>query len=416
MGKTIPAALLLFGCGMASHWAWQAGLYGNATFAALFGLLLASGLLSGRTRFTPLRSEAGSTSPAGQSALEMECRRLQAMLDQAPVSVVTVDVEGEMHAANRAARTLFASDHRIASPPAALRDAIDRARPGERMVLKLRAPAQAGPTPPNAERSYALSVAVVLGTGPGDDVVRLAVLTDIQAELQAAEAATLRDLLDVLSHEIMNSLTPVTSLAESAYAILAARCAGDDIQHDAVGLATDALETILRRARGLDRFVRGYRMLARLPAPELRPGRLSLLLDEAAKLFRLRWKTEDVLLTLHRPEPEIILRADTDLLTQALLNLLANAAEAALAETVRPAVVTLSGFMCGNAAAIRVADSGKGVPVGQEETIFRLFFSLKPDGTGIGLSLARQIAHSHGGDLQLEVPTPGQGASFLLTI
>ena len=99
-----------------------------------------------------------------------------------------------------------------------------------------------------------------------------------------------------------------------------------------------------------------------------------------------------------------------------MLNLLGNAAEAALAGSVQPSWIALSGFTQDDGVAFRILDSGNGVPAEQEEMIFRPFVTLRTGGSGIGLSLARQIAQSHGGSLILERTTAGAGASFLLRL
>ena len=403
----ILAAVLLFGSGVLACIAWMSGFYANAAVATLAGFWIVGAGLWRQTRLHPTRAmQPAPPDPSHGAALDLERRRLRIMLDQVPAPLVTFAADGVLQAVNRAARGLFRTDDRIVRAPPALRDAIERVVPGERVILKL-------PTGPGAEteRSYALSVASTAGP---DGALRLAILTDIQAELQAAEAAALRDLLQLLSHEIMNSLTPVTSLTESAHAMLADNIAAGSFG-DAPQVA-EALEIILRRARGLDRFVQGYRALARVPPPMLRPASVTALLHDIAALFETRWPAHQVSLTVMLPVPDIIVRLDVDLLTQALLNLLTNGAEAALAGSARPAGVELSGFLQAGEVAFRVADSGNGVPGGQEESIFRPLFTLKPQGTGIGLGLARQIAQGHGGNLVLEAGRPGRGASFLLSL
>ncbi len=396
---TLLASLMLFGCGVLCCLAWTAGLYASAVLASLAAFWLAGTALWRQMRPEPVRVTRVSR-PSIHLDLETTRRRLQSMLDQAPVPLLTLSADGILRVVNRAARHLFGTDERMSDAPASLREAVERARPGERTALKLPSCDASGP-----QRSYALSVADSVGPeGAG----RLVVLTDIEAEIQAAEAAALRDLLQVLSHEIMNSLTPVASLAESAQALLSTGAADDAAQ------AAGALETIMRRARGLDQFVQGYRMLARLPPPVLRPASVAALLTDAASLFRSQWTEQDVILVFDAPDPDIIASLDPDLLLQALLNLLGNAAEAACAGSARPGWIELSGFARHGGVAFRIVDSGDGVPAGQEEAIFRPFVTLRAGGSGIGLSLARQIAQSHGGSLILERTTTGGGASFLL--
>ncbi len=396
---TVLAAPALFGCGALGCLAYLNGLYASGLVAVTASAWITLEMLWRQDRRLPdVGMPRRGPLPAGPDA-EAGRRRLQALLDQTPVPLLTVAADDGMRAANRAARQLFATDDRIRPQPA-LKAAIARAAPGERTVLRL-----PGAGADRRERSYALSVASSVGP---DGAVRLAVLTDIEAELQAAEAAALRDLLQVLSHEIMNSLTPVTSLADTAQALLAGGRA-----EDLAGVA-EALEAIGRRAGGLDRFVRGYRLLARLPPPALRPNSVGTLLRHVATLFRSQWPGVALALTL--PEPDIVARIDPDQLAQALLNLLGNAAEAAMANDRRPAQVGLDAVAQGSGLQLCVTDSGLGIPPGQEEMIFRPFFTSKPDGTGIGLGLARQIVRSHGGDVVLEPQLVGQGAIFLLTL
>lgn len=175
--------------------------------------------------------------------------------------------------------------------------------------------------------------------------------------------------------------------------------------------AADALETIGRRAAGLNRFVVGYRLLARLPMPVKRPVSPAALLQEARALFDDRCAR--IALSVEVPDPDVPVWLDPDLTMQALLNLLGNAADAAAEGA---GWVHLSGTIAAERLVLRVSDRGHGVTAGQEEAIFRPFFTLKPGGTGIGLALARQIAQSQGGSLVLEPPVVGQGASFRITV
>jgi two-component system, NtrC family, nitrogen regulation sensor histidine kinase NtrY len=238
---------------------------------------------------------------------------------------------------------------------------------------------------------------------------RLVALADIQSEIQAAEAAALKELLQVLSHEIMNSLTPLASLAESAGAML------DENAADAPAQARRSLGVIARRADGLHRFVEAYRQLARLPAPRPRAVSLAELMAEAASLFETRWTARGVALRLEPPVPDVIVRLDPDLTHQALIGLLANAAEAALAAGAEPQV-TLIGAPTPHGAALTVQDNGPGVPPEVAAEIFRPFFTTKPEGSGIGLSLARQAIVSQGGQLVLAQPAAGSGARFVIEL
>jgi nitrogen fixation/metabolism regulation signal transduction histidine kinase len=244
-------------------------------------------------------------------------------------------------AVNRAARRLFHTDGVLTDAAGALGGAVAQASPETRKTVRL----AAGGLP----RTYALSVADVTGAG---GALRLAALTDIQAELQAAEAAALKALLQVLSHEIMNTHTPLASLAQSATDLL------EEEGPESLRLARESVGVIARRADGLHRFVEAYRQLARLPEPRARMVSLTAIIEEAARLFASRWS--GVQLIVEPPRPDVVIRLDADLTAQALLNLLANAAEAALAGKATPPSVRLGGRPSGEGCAITVHDSGRG--------------------------------------------------------
>jgi nitrogen fixation/metabolism regulation signal transduction histidine kinase len=394
LARLLVQALVFAGGGLAVA-AWRAGLPANALLAGVVTLALAIWLVNRAL------AEAAPPPPEPQPDSlrldqERERRTLQAFLDQAPTPLVTLSPEGVLSAVNRAARRLFHTDDVLPDPPPELAAAIAAASPDGRRTVRL----SAGGLP----RTFALSVADVVG---GGTALRLAALTDIQAEIQAAEAAALKELLQVLSHEIMNSLTPLASLAQSAGELL------DEGGTDNARLARDSLGVIARRTEGLQRFVAAYRKLARLPDPAPRLVSLTDVLAEAAGLVRTRWTA--VAVELVPPKPDVVVRLDPDLTAQALINLLANAAEAALSGE-RPPQVTLSGAAAGEGIVIAVEDSGSGVPAEQATDVFRPFFTTKPEGSGIGLSLARQAIVSQGGQLVLAPAEPGRGARFVIEL
>ena len=393
----VLAPVLFFGLGIGFHLALRHRLYANAAVAIL-ALLWAATLWQRRWAMPP----AGAPAPRPRPSLDEQAERLRLgmMLDQTPVALVLSGQDGALRAVNRAARTLFRADDLIVPRPPALAAAMAAELPGNRTVLRL--PDLLGPGP---ERGYALQVALVGGAAAP---MRLGVLTDIQSELQAAEAAALRQLLQLLSHELMNSLTPVASLAESAHAILV------EEGLDGVARAIEALEVIMRRTRGLDGFVRGYRTLARLPPPDLHPVSARALLDDAATLFRTRWEPSGVELAV-LGVPDMLLQCDAGQVTQALLNLLANAAEATLSDHAATSRnVSLAASARGGGVEFLISDNGPGVPAGYEDRIFDPFFTRKREGDGIGLALARQIALAHGGTVRL-VADQSCGATFALS-
>ena len=367
--------------------AWRHGLWANVAILTLIGVWLAAETV---VRAAPVRRLA----PTSDTAAELRTQRpWRAMLDQTPAPLVTVQADGALRAANRAARVLFQTDDRLVAPAPELTAALKGAGEGRSLVL---------PTP-TGPRAFALEAADIAGEA-GD--VRLGVLIDIQSEIQAAEAKALRELLAILSHEVMNSLTPVASLAETA-----AECLEEETSPSARA-ARDALALLGRRASGLARFVDGYRTLARLPPPVRRPTDLRALLADVAGVFEGGWSARGVRFVFVPPAQDAVAELDADLIAQAVLNLLTNAAEATLQTSPSPEV-RLSAEMRAGRVEITVEDDGPGVPDDLRESIFQPFVTTKPSGAGIGLNLARQIALSHGGDLVLAPAEPGRGARFV---
>lgn len=228
----------------------------------------------------------------------------------------------------------------------------------------------------------------------------VAALIDVEQEERVAEARATAEMIHVLGHELLNGLAPIASLAESGVAAL-------DAQTVDPALLREILATLARRAEGLQRFTEAYRALARLPEPLRRPVRIEDLADDLARLFAGRWP--QVTLTLDAAPGSWPL--DRDQISQAVWALLQNAAEA-VAATDRRAVALVARHDAAMLT-IDIEDHGNGVAADQIGRIFRPFHTTKPDGTGVGLSLARQIALAHGGALTLE---PGPPTRFRLAV
>ncbi len=386
LGAGLVAALPL-ACGAGLVVALQHRLYACAVVLSLAGLWAAAHAAWAARPRAP--SPAAIQPPPAAASAEADLRLVRSLLDQTPAPLIIGHPGGALSAGNRAARRLFQVDDRLVRPPAALSDALAEGRGGRRLTVRL--------DTPDGPHVYAVSLADLVGPrGP----VRLAILIDIQPEIRAAEAAALRELMKVLSHEIMNALTPVASLAATAPPVQ----------------AVDAVATLARRAEGLMRFVEAYRSLARLPEPALAKVSLGALLDEAAQLFHGRWDARGVRLEVIRPQPDIRLDLDLDLMVHALTNILSNAAEAALETGRADPAVTLAAHLDEGAARVVIEDNGAGVSLEDPEAIFRPFFTTKPQGSGVGLSFARQVALSHGGSLTLAPASPGRGARFVLAV
>ena len=375
---------LVAGAGMAA--AWFAGLIAAGIVAMLVGIwaISATTLSARRQSSRPLPPAAAAAAPDRQA--------LEGCLDASPLPLLLLDPNERLIALNRPARRLFAAEHLIIAPPAELIETIRATTPGKTARIELAVDDQ--------RRPFALTTSDVAGAlGSG----RIAAFTDIEAELRAAEAATLRDLVRVLGHEIANTLTPIASLSRTAAEIV-----GDDPPD--IHALREAVQTIARRAEGLQRFGQAYRQLSRLPAPAIAPFKAETFLGDIEALFRTRWPGIDF--TCDASRAPATLHADRDQLHAAIWAVLQNAAEAASDD--QP-IVNFACHRFGSSIMLRIADNGEGVPAHLASDIFQPFITYKPGGTGIGLTLASLILRAHHGEIQVE-PDQGQGAQFRIDL
>jgi two-component system nitrogen regulation sensor histidine kinase NtrY len=226
----------------------------------------------------------------------------------------------------------------------------------------------------------------------------LLVLSDVSAALREEERLAWTRLIRVLGHEINNSLTPIKSIAGS----LRGRLDAFPDAYDESGDFKRGLEVIENRSESLNRFLQAYRQLMGLPAPKLRSASLAALVERVAQLERR--VTVAVASTV-----DVTLQVDADHIEQALINLLRNAAEAALSPDAKSSSVPrveIGWERIGAEVVISIYDSGPGLT--NEGNLFVPFYTTKPGGTGIGLVLAQQIAQAHRGSVQLANRADGQ--------
>ncbi len=233
----------------------------------------------------------------------------------------------------------------------------------------------------------------------------LVVIADLSRTLREEELAAWQRLVRVLGHEINNSLTPIKSIAGSLRSHVERRSEVPTSDF------AEGLAIIENRAHGLGQFIESYALLARLPKPVQRPVLVRDL------LLRIRTMDTRVTVRLDAVDTALVADADAALLEQALINLLKNAVDAALAahetEPLKAEVVLAARALPGSVA-LEVIDNGHGPP--ESVNLFVPFFTTKPGGSGIGLVLSRQIAESHGGTLELERVSEAGGCRAVLCL
>lgn len=239
-------------------------------------------------------------------------------------------------------------------------------------------------------------------------------LQDIRAELDAHEMTAWQKLIRVLTHEIMNSVTPVVSLT-TAIKMMMEDEEGKPMPVNSLDEETGediyrSVFAIENRGKGLLGFVNAYRDYTSPPVPELERINLLTMATETIQIMKPTMNT--VALTIDKQsDQEVVVEADPKLIAQVLINLVKNAKEALVAAENPEITVLVKGD---NAkASLSVQDNGPGIPEDVKDEIFVPFFTTKDKGNGIGLSLSKQIMKVHGGDITAE--SDGKGTRFVLT-
>lgn len=209
--------------------------------------------------------------------------------------------------------------------------------------------------------------------------------------VEEAEAIAWQKLISVLTHEIMNSIAPIISLSET----LTDREVDKEEESEEYKIMQQAMEAIHRRSVGLLSFVENYRKLTRLPQPVRQPIALRLMLTSLQQLT----SSYGLTFSFNVYPDQLILNADKGMVEQLLLNLLKNAKEAC--EGIENTAISVMAEKVGNSIKISVSDNGQGIVPEARDKIFIPFYSTKAKGSGIGLSLCKQIVLRHGGKISL---------------
>ncbi|MEM9387002.1 MAG: ATP-binding protein [Pseudomonadota bacterium] len=323
--------------------------------------------------------------------------RLQAIVEHVPVPMFSVIGAHKVVLHNHAARRLFAA-HSVTTVDdlnafgAELAVAVRDQHPGESGVVRLT-------LADGVTQRMTLSLTEIVVGQVGQ---RLVTLQNISDALAASELEAWQQMGQVLAHEIMNSLTPVASLAGTAQALLAA---GTEEEED-LTRARDAVDTVARRAESLMGFVQGYRQFTRLPAPVRAAVELRAMFADIAALLEEELAQAKASLTLRAPSAGVRVQADRAQLEQVLINLVRNALDA-LGETPEAKIRLSASLSREGRVNIEVADNGPGVPEDLRERVFVPYYTTRAQGTGVGLALTRQVMLAHGGAVDI-----GKAADF----
>lgn len=345
---------------------------------------------------------------AGRSEREAQAQYLQTLINHVPVALLAVEDSGKVQLLNMMARRLFETT---------LTEGAQFARHGQSFAVSMES-LRAGHTA--IVRMDRVSGSLQLKAAATDVVTggarqRLISLQNIESEMSAQEMAAWQTVIRVMAHEVMNSLTPVSSLAATAHNLVGevlGQLPVDDPQAVTLRDAHEALETVARRSEGLLHFVQNHRRLTKRLATEIQVTPVRRVFARLQRLLGSDLSARDIEMSAV-VEPEALeVAVDVDLLDQALINLVRNSIEA-LRDVPEGRITLVARRDPDGHVAISVVDNGPGIAPEQREKVFVPFFTTKRQGSGIGLTIVRQIATAHGASVDI-AGTPGGGATVSL--
>lgn len=328
---------------------------------------------------------------------ETQSHYLELVVKHVPVPLLGVRQDGSVSLVNHPFRQLVGgANPKTLEQLASVNDSLPRELgslvPGERRLIQT---SMAG-------RPVELRVSVAeLRLAGGAE--RLYAIENIGGELSDRESSAWRNLIRVLTHEIMNTMTPVTSLAHTAEKMVQEGDHAEDIEI--------AVATIAKRSEHLMAFVQRYRELMRLPHPEIRQIPVKDALVALENLLHDELHQLGIEFALDVEPSSLEVSADGELLDQVLINLVRNAIDAL--EGHSDGRIDVGAYLDRGHLVISVGDNGCGIAPDTREQMFVPFFTTKREGSGIGLAVSRQIMNAHGGAISVD-STPGEGATFKL--
>ncbi len=333
---------------------------------------------------------------------------LQMVLDHIRVALVCFDDAGEVILFNRAASELFKRNtvsrlEPLKSEYPELYRGMVSLEAGQRELIRI-----------NAEDGVLRLAVSATGIRLRKKNYKLVSLQDIRQELEEQELDSWQKLIRVLTHEIMNSVTPVSSLSEAINQMLVdeqgRRLHPSELEAEDLEDMYSSLATIEERSKGLLKFVGDYKNLTRLPKPSLESLPLDALLGSMEKLFTRDMEKSGIEFRVESPADNRQLWADSQMVQQVLINLIKNAMEAV--ESRKAGRIRLWTESQGEKTLIRVSDNGKGINPEDADKVFIPFFTTRKSGSGIGLSLSRQIMRLHRGSIYFH--SSKSGTTFTL--
>jgi len=319
---------------------------------------------------------------------------LNSVVQQVRTGLISFDDEGNIQLINSNAKKFIGQSNikklaelKLANPK--MFDALEKVEPGKSVLYK--------------EIDFHLTIHATELRIRGSSV-KLITLQNIQTELQRQELDAWQNLTRVLRHEIMNSITPISSLTSTLREILDHDMSKVNSHYELKAEGADdlreGLNTIENRSKGLIKFIDAYREYTSVPQPKLKTVRLKDLIDNVSSLMRKELSKPNITFDHGCNSEYLTIQADEEMIEQVIINLVKNAIESI--EGMPDGRISIYGKYSESSVVIEVTDNGPGIIKEAIGKIFVPFFTTKKTGSGIGLSLSRQILQMHNGSLTVE--------------
>lgn len=346
-----------------------------------------------------------------RSEREEHFHYLQSIVQNIDVSILAYQRNGHVEMINPAAKKLFQINSlkeikKLESLSKDLCKTLLSIKPGENHLVKVQ------------DEDDILQLAIYATEFKvKDKVIILTTVKNIQNVLEGQETEAWQKLISVLTHEIMNSIAPISSLSSTLDLMIkdynSKHKEGEILDAESVNEIQQALQTINKRSTGLMSFVETYRSLTKIPKPNFEMVQMKTLLENVLTLMKKEVRNSDIMLEYSIEPESIILQIDEQMIVQVLINMIKNSVHAL--DNIQDGCISIRGYYNKRGRpTIQVADNGLGILPDVLDKIFIPFFTTKQQGSGIGLSLSRQILRLHGGTITAQ-STPGKETIFSLT-
>ena len=352
-------------------------------------------------------NEINSTLKLISKERETQYQYLQKILELVDTGILSYDYKaGDIMWMNESLKKLLnipylKSIHSLEKRDEALYKEITLLNPGESKVLTI--------TTDKTSLKVLLSATAFQTEGK---VYKLIAFQNINEALEETESKAWQKLLSVMTHEIMNSVAPISSLADTLKNRLQLSLKDLTNHSGSIDDLQLGIETIKRRSEGLLKFTETYRNLNKITTPNVKKIYVRDMFETLHRLMEPTLQQKKIELDIILKDPDLTLEIDSNLIEQVLINLILNATEA-VKETANPSILLSAYIAPNNKTVIKVSDNGIGITAELMDKIFVPFFSTRKTGSGIGLSLCKQIMMLHKGSIKVQ-SVVGEGTAFSL--